>query len=89
MMAIVNASARLSAWLVTMTAIATDIGAVGPDICERVPPNTATKKQTEIAPYIPAIAPRPDATPKARASGSPTTAAVTPPKRSPRRVCGS
>ena len=32
MMTIVNASERLPAWLVTMTAIATAIGPVGPDI---------------------------------------------------------
>ena len=50
MIAIVNASARLSAWLVTMTAIATDIDPVGPDIWDFVPPNTAAKKPTAIAP---------------------------------------
>ena len=42
-----------------MTAIATAIGPVGPDICERVPPNTAAKKPTAIAPYMPASAPKP------------------------------
>ena len=46
----VNASERLRAWLVTTTAIATAIGPVGPDICDRVPPNTAAKKPTAIAP---------------------------------------
>ena len=46
----VKASARLFAWVVTMTAIATDIGPVGPDICDRVPPKTAAKKPTAIAP---------------------------------------
>ena len=50
MMTIVNAAARLSAWVVTMTAMATAIGPVGPDIWERVPPKTAAKKPTAIAP---------------------------------------
>ena len=86
MMTMVNASARLPAWLVTMTAIATAIGPVGPDICDFVPPNTAAKNPTATAPYIPAIAPSPDATPNASDTGNPTTAAVTPPKMSPRNV---
>ena len=86
MTTIVNASVRLAAWLVTMTAIATAIGPVGPDIWDFVPPNTAAKKPTATAPYIPAIAPSPDATPNASDTGNPTTAAVTPPKRSPRNV---
>ena len=46
----VKASARLDAWLVTMTAMATVMGAVGPEICARVPPNTDAKKPTAIAP---------------------------------------
>ena len=41
---------RLDAWLVSTTAIATVIGAVGPEICERVPPNTDAKKPTAMAP---------------------------------------
>ena len=85
-MTIVNAPARLSAWLATMTAMTTAMGPVGPDIWERVPPNTAAKKPTAIAPYIPARAPKPDATPKASATGRPTTAEVTLPKTSPRKV---
>ena len=48
--AIVKASARLSAWLVTMTAIVTAIGPVGPEIWDFVPPKTAAKKPTAIAP---------------------------------------
>ena len=83
---IVKTSVRLSACVVTMTAIATAIGPVGPEICDFVPPNTAAKKPTAIAPYSPATAPSPDATPKASATGSPTTAAVTPPKTSPRKT---
>ena len=72
-----------------MTAIATVIGAVGPEIWDRVPPKIAAKKPIAIAPYRPAAAPRPEATPKAIATGSATTAAVTPPKISPRSVCKS
>ena len=87
MTTIVKASARDSAWVVTMTAMATAIGPVGPEICERVPPKTAAKNPTAIAPYSPATAPRPDASPNASPTGSPTTAAVTPPKRSPRSTC--
>ena len=30
--------------------MATVIGAVGPEICERVPPNIAAKNPTEMAP---------------------------------------
>ncbi len=52
----------------------------------RVPPNRAAKKPAAIAPYKPAAAPRPDATPKANATGSVTTAEVIPPERSPRSV---
>ena len=74
----------MAAWLVMMTAMATDMGAVGPDIWERVPPNTAAKNPTAIAPYRPAAAPRPEATPNASATGSATTMDVTPPKTSPR-----
>ncbi len=48
--AIVNASARLSACVVTITAMATAIGPVGPEICDRVPPNTAAKNPTAMAP---------------------------------------
>ena len=46
----VRASVRLAARLVTMTAMATAIGPVGPDIWDRVPPNIDAKKPTAIAP---------------------------------------
>ncbi len=82
----VKASARLEEWLVRMTAMATVVGAVGADSWARVPPNRAAKKPTAIAPYKPAAAPRPDATPKANATGSVTTAEVMPPEKSPRSV---
>ena len=55
-----SASDRLDEWLVMITAIATAIGAVGPEICDRVPPNTAAKNPTAMAPYSPAAAPSPD-----------------------------
>ena len=87
MTTIVNASESVSAWVVTMTAMATAIGPVGPEICDRVPPKTAAKNPTAIAPYSPATAPRPDASPNASPTGRPTTAAVTPPNTSPRNAC--
>ena len=80
---------RLDAWLAMITAMATAMGAVGPDICDRVPPNTAAKKPTAIAPYRPGDAPSPDATPKAGDTDSATTVEVMPPKRSPRNVSKS
>ena len=73
-------------WVVITTAMAIVMGPVGPDIWVRVPPNTAANNPTPIAPYKPAAAPSPVATPNARATGSATTADVTPPKRSPRKV---
>ena len=47
---IVSASESVSAWVVTMTAMATAIGPVGPEIWDFVPPNTAAKNPTAIAP---------------------------------------
>ncbi len=82
----VRACSMLSAWPAMTTAMATAIGPVGPEITVLVPPKVAAKKPTATAPYSPAIAPRPDATPNASASGSATTAAVSPPKTSPRSV---
>ena len=43
-----------------------------------MPPNTAAKKPTAIAPYKPAAAPKPGATSKASATGNATTMSVTP-----------
>ena len=69
-----------------MTAVITTvIGPVGSEINVGVPPNRAAKRPTNTAPQRPAVAPAPLATPKARAIGKAITAAVTPPKRSPRR----
>jgi hypothetical protein len=59
------------------------IGAVGPEICVLVPPKSAAKKLIKIAPYKPALGPKPEETPKAKASGKATIPAVTPPKASP------
>ena len=85
-MTIVATSARLSACWVTMTAVVIAVGPVGPDICAGVPPSTAAKNPTTIAPYNPATGPKPEATPKAEARGKATTAEAIPPKMSPRRV---
>ena len=41
---------RVAAWLATMTAMATVMGPVGPEIWDLVPPNTDAKKPTAIAP---------------------------------------
>jgi hypothetical protein len=57
----------------------TTIGPVGPETLVGVPPNSAAKKPTKMAPYMPAIGPSPEATPKASASGIATTPAVRPP----------
>ena len=57
------------------------IGAVGPDIWVDVPPNSAAKKLKKIAPYSPALGPKPELTPKARARGKATIPAVKPPKK--------
>jgi hypothetical protein len=48
-----------------------------------VPPKIAAKIPSAIAPYKPAVAPRPDCTPKANANGNATTPATMPPIRSP------
>src|SRR5210317_692679 len=73
----------------TTAVITTVIGPVGSDIRVEVPPNNAANRPIRIAPYSPASAPAPEATPKVRAKGNETTAAVTPPKRSPRALLRS
>jgi hypothetical protein len=62
------------------------MGPVGSEMRVGVPPNKAAKKPTQTAPYSPPRGPTPEATPKARARGNETTAAVTPPKMSPRKL---
>jgi hypothetical protein len=59
------------------------MGAVGPEICVLVPPKRAAKKLIKMAPYKPALGPKPEETPKANASGKATIPAVIPPKASP------
>ena len=59
------------------------IGAVGPEICVLVPPKSAAKKLINIAPYKPALGPKPEETPNAKAKGKATIPAVIPPKASP------
>ena len=56
-------SARLRPWLTTTTVSVIASGAVGPEIIVRVPPTSATTNPRAMAPYSPAIAPNPDATP--------------------------
>ncbi|MDE2770900.1 MAG: hypothetical protein OXI44_06970, partial [Bacteroidota bacterium] len=84
MTTIISASVRLSAWLVRIAAMATIIGAVGPEIWARVPPKTAAKNPTAMALYNQAGAPIREAKPNPRATGSVITMLVRPPKKSPR-----
>ena len=77
---------KLSPVEMNTTEMATASGAVGPEIWVLVPPKTAAKKPTAMAPYSPAMAPRPDATPNASDSGRATTAAVMPPNASSRKL---
>ena len=83
MITMVKALVKSSAYRVTITAMATDMGPVGPETCDLEPPKTEAKKPTATAAYNPGRGPSPLATPKANATGNPTTAAVTPPNRSP------
>ena len=46
----ISASPMPFAWVEMITAMATVIDGVGPEICDRVPPNTEAKKPTAIAP---------------------------------------
>ena len=48
-----------------------------------VPPKSAAKKLINMAPYKPALGPKPEETPKAKARGRATIPAVIPPKMSP------
>jgi len=64
-------------------ATTTAIGPVGPDCCPRVPPNHAARIPHAIAPYSPAAGPRPEAMPKAMATGKATTVVISPPMKSP------
>ena len=66
--------------------LTTVIGAVGPLTCVGVPPNSAATMAMAMAPYSPAIGPSAVCAPKARASGRATMPAVSPPKKSPRRL---
>jgi len=61
----VNAIAGSLAKCITMAVMTTVMGPVGPDTCAGVPPKTAAKKPTIIAPYNPANGPAPEVTPKA------------------------
>ena len=56
---------------------------MGPEIIGSLEPKIPAKKHNIIAPQIPALAPIPVATPKARACGKATIAETTPPWTSP------
>ena len=87
--AIARAVPRSGIWLVKLriTAVNTTvIGPVGSEISVGVPPKREATRPMITAPHKPAAAPAPEATPKASAMGRATTAAVNPPKRSPRML---
>ena len=48
-----------------------------------MPPKKAAKKLIKIAPYKPALGPKPELKPNARAKGRATIPAVIPPNKSP------
>ena len=68
---------------VTTAVMTTVIGPVGSEIRVEVPPNNEANKPIIMAPYKPASAPTPEATPKVSAKGRDTIAAVKPPSMSP------
>ena len=59
------------------------IGAVGPDMIGTLLPAIPTMNERIIAPQIPAEAPKPEATPNARACGNAIIPAIIAPKTSP------
>ena len=69
-------------WAITVATMIV-IGAVGPLIWAGVPPKIAAKNPKTIAPIRPALAPKPEETPKARARGRAMTPVVMPPIISP------
>ena len=52
-----------------ITILTAVMGAVGPEIWVLVPPKRAAKKLMKIAPYSPALGPKPELTQKAKANG--------------------
>ena len=68
---------------VTTAVITTVIGPVGSEISVAVPPNNEANRPIIMAPYKPASAPAPEATPNVSAKGRETIAAVNPPSMSP------
>ena len=81
--ALVTSPSKVAIIPAITTILTAVIGAVGPDICVFVPPKSAAKKLTKIAPYKPALGPNPELTPKASANGKATIPAVIPPNKSP------
>ena len=68
-------------------AITIATGPVTPEIIGTLVPNSPATKQRIIAPQMPALAPKPVATPNARACGNVIIAAFKPPKISPENIC--
>ena len=82
-MTMVKAVARLSAYKVTIAAMATVIGPVGPEICEGVPPNTARRIQPRLRRRFLLRAQALRQRRRPMPSANITIADVTPPKTSP------
>lgn len=64
----------------TMTAVIIDTGPVGPEINGKLQPKIPAMRDKIIALHIPALAPSPDATPKANACGNAIILAIIAPK---------
>ena len=67
-------------YLIANPAMITVMGPVGPEICNGVPPNKEAINPKTIAPMRPAVGPKPEAIPNAKANGNATIAEVNPPK---------
>ncbi len=66
-----------------MTAVTIATGPVGPEINGKLHPRTPAINDSIIAPQIPAPAPKPDATPNAKACGNAIILAIIAPNKSP------
>jgi hypothetical protein len=62
------------------------LGPVGPEINGELQPKIPETKERIIAPHKPDIAPKPEATPKARAWGKAIIVAIIAPKKSPLNI---
>ena len=89
MITIVNASAILSAWAATMTAIATVMEPVGPDMSDRVPPEHGGEEAYGDRPEDPGSRPQSCCNAERQGHRQAYHAAVTPPRTSPGRLLAS